>query len=160
MTTNLAPHPLQHIELFAGLKQETLDQLVALSTPRAVASGDFFILEGDPADSFYALRSGQAAVMKGWQGKQYVLDHLTAGACFGEIGMLDLSPRMASVLAVENSCALEITSQILFQLFEEDAQQFALIQMNIARTVSRRFRQASERLFDTRLRVAKLIQPR
>lgn len=151
---------LQCMDIFAGVKPEILARLVTLSTSKEIPCGEFFVVEGELADSFFALESGQAAVLKSWQGKQFVLDHLQAGSCFGEIGMLDLSPRMASILAVERSRAIEVPSAALFQIFEDDPEQFAIIQMNLARTVSRRFRQASERLFDTRMRAARLAHAR
>jgi CRP/FNR family transcriptional regulator, cyclic AMP receptor protein len=147
---------LQKMEIFAGVRPETLDRLLSLSTAKEVPCGDFFVQEGESAESLFALEWGEAAVLKTWQGKQYILDHLQAGACFGEIALLDLSPRTASVIAVGPSRAIEISTQSLFGLYQADVEQFALIQMNIARTVCRRFRQASERLFDARIKATKL----
>ncbi|HXF44822.1 MAG TPA: hypothetical protein VNK91_01770, partial [Burkholderiaceae bacterium] len=42
----------------------------------------------------------------------------------------------------------------LYRLFERDAEQFALIQMNIGRELSRRLRQSDELLFNARMEAA------
>jgi CRP-like cAMP-binding protein len=60
---------------------------------------------------------------------------------------MDLFPRSASVLAVEPCTALQLTSDSFYQLYGEDLGQFALIQMNLGREVSRRLRAADERWF-------------
>ncbi len=60
-------------------------------------------------------------------------------------------PRSACVIAITDCSAIELTPQALAELFERDAEQFALIQMNIGREVCRRLRAADERLFRIRM---------
>ena len=60
---------------------------------------------------------------------------------------MDLSPRSASVRAVEDCTAIRISAANLYKLYEQDPKQFALIQMNMGREVSRRLREADDRLF-------------
>jgi CRP-like cAMP-binding protein len=67
------------------------------------------------------------------------------------MALLDLFPRSASVRADENCSAIRITSDNLLRLFERDAEQFALIQMNIGREISRRLRATDELLFRARM---------
>jgi CRP/FNR family cyclic AMP-dependent transcriptional regulator len=93
------------------------------------------------------LESGQVAVMKDWAGREMLLRHLDPGDCFGEMALLDLFPRSASVRAVDECRAMALTSGHLYRLFEHNAEQFALIQMNIGREMSRRLRDADEQLF-------------
>ena len=64
---------------------------------------------------------------------------------------MDLSPRSASVLAVEDCTAIELSSANLYKVYERDIEQFALIQMNLGREVSRRLREADDRLFRARI---------
>ena len=73
---------------------------------------------------------------------------LEPGDCFGEMALLDLFPRSASVRAQDPSRALEITAADLLRLFEHDVEQFALVQMNIAREMCRRLRETDEMLFE------------
>jgi CRP-like cAMP-binding protein len=60
---------------------------------------------------------------------------------------MDLFRRSASVHALEESLAIKLAAADLLRPFERDAEQFALIQMNIGREVRRRLRAADERLF-------------
>jgi CRP-like cAMP-binding protein len=52
---------------------------------------------------------------------------------------------------VEDCVAIELSSAHLMRLYEHDLEQFALIQMNLAREMSRRLRQTDEMLFRTRM---------
>jgi CRP-like cAMP-binding protein len=63
------------------------------------------------------------------------------------MALMDLCPRSASVLAEEDCRAIELTAADLLRLFERDAEQFALIQMNIGREVCRRLRTTDDLLF-------------
>jgi CRP-like cAMP-binding protein len=87
------------------------------------------------------------AVVKRWQGVDHHLRHLGPGDCFGEMALIDMSPRSASVIALEDCSALRLTNADLHRVYQADLEQFALIQMNIARELSRRLRIANERLF-------------
>jgi len=64
---------------------------------------------------------------------------------------MDLFPRSASVRAAQTCTAIELSTGIFFQIYEKDLEQFALMQMNIGREVSRRLRVADERLFRARI---------
>jgi CRP/FNR family transcriptional regulator, cyclic AMP receptor protein len=108
---------------------------------------EFFFRENDQATSMFVLESGKAVVLKGWRGHDIELHRLRAGDCFGDMALMDLFPRSASVCATEVCRAIELSAADLLRLFERDAEQFALIQMNIDREVCRRLRATDERLF-------------
>jgi CRP-like cAMP-binding protein len=69
------------------------------------------------------------------------------GDCVGEMALMDLFPRSASVRALSDCTAIRLTPQDLLRLFETDVEQFAMIQMNLGREVSRRLRHTDELLF-------------
>ena len=73
--------------------------------------------------------------------RNHRLRELKRGDCFGEMCLMDFSPRSASVQAVENCRALEISTACLHQICELDLAQFAMIEMNMGREVSRRLRE-------------------
>ncbi|MFO1363636.1 MAG: cyclic nucleotide-binding domain-containing protein [Burkholderiales bacterium] len=142
---------LQGMPIFGGLRAEVLAALLEVAGTRAVPRDAFFFHEGDAADALYVLERGEVALLKRWAGEQYVLGRLRTGDCFGEMALLDLGPRSASVQAIEACSALALSSANLARLYETDVAQFALVQMNIARELSRRLRAADERLFRTRV---------
>ena len=95
----------------------------------------------------YVLERGTVSLLKHWGEAAHVLGELQAGECFGEMALLDFFPRSASVLAETECSAVELTTRSLYDLYASDPQQFAQIQMNIARELSARLRAADERIF-------------
>ena len=63
------------------------------------------------------------------------------------MALFDLMPRSASALASEAARLLEISSASLLAVAERDMEQFALIQMNLGREVTRRLRACEAQLF-------------
>jgi CRP-like cAMP-binding protein len=148
---------LQAMPVFGGVREETLDFLLELSSSVEVAAGKFFFHEDDDAQSMFVLEAGQAAVVKSRKGHQYLLSHLEKGDCFGEMSLMDLRHRSASVLAVDNCQAIELSGASLYALSQKDLEQFTVIQMNIGREVSRRLRDADERLFQAKVLSADFV---
>jgi CRP/FNR family transcriptional regulator, cyclic AMP receptor protein len=138
---------LQRMPIFGGLDESTLETLLSLSVIVSVGRGEYFFRETDMGESLFVLESGKVAIMKSWKGKEHALRDLSHGDCFGEMAVMDLFPRSASVLALENCTAIEISVASLYQLYEKDIEQFTVIQMNLGREVSRRLREADERIF-------------
>lgn len=63
--------------------------------------GDVIIRQGDPADMFYVIIEGFVTISYNRSdGTQQTVGHLTSGDYFGEIGLLDGSPRIATVTAL------------------------------------------------------------
>jgi CRP/FNR family transcriptional regulator, cyclic AMP receptor protein len=140
-------HCLQRMPIFGAIRDEALQFLLQQAQEVSVPAGQCFFHEKDPANSMFVLDEGEAVVVKDWQGRAFVLHRLGAGDCFGEMALMDLLPRSASVRAQKKCHAIELTSANLLRLFEHDAEQFALIQMNIGREVCRRLRATDELLF-------------
>lgn len=138
---------LQQMPIFGAIRDDILEFLLDLSRVVSVPRGGFFFHENDPGTSLFVLQQGRVGVVKTWKGEQRLLHYLGKGDCFGEMAIMDLCPRSASVVAVEDCEAIEISSSCLYQISKKDLQQFALIQMNMGREVSRRLREADEQLF-------------
>ena len=142
---------LQGTPIFGALRADALAFLLEGTHMVAVRSGDFFFREGDSAASMFVLEAGRAAVLKGWQGRETLVRHLEPGDCFGEMALMDLFPRSASVRAVADCSAIELTPADLHRLYKHDLEQFTLVQMNIGREVCRRLRATDELLFRARM---------
>ena len=137
--------------IFGGIRAEVLEFLLSASGTVCVPKGQFFFRENDKAESMFVLEAGQVAILKLWNGQQYLLQHLRQGDCFGEMALLDLFPRSASVLAAEDCRAIELSTASFHTVYQRDLEQFALIQMNIGREISRRLRVADEQLFRAKM---------
>jgi CRP/FNR family cyclic AMP-dependent transcriptional regulator len=142
---------LQRMPVFGGIREDILTFILDLSSKVSVPKGEFFFRQGDQADSMFVLERGKVAILKSWQEREYLLQHRHAGDCFGEVALIDLYPRSASVLAVEDCRAIEVSSTMLYRICEKDLEQLALIYMNMGREVSRRLREADERLFQAKV---------
>lgn len=137
---------LQQMPLFGGIREDALSFLLEVSRDVHVRAGAFFFREGDPGESMFVLDSGTVEVRKKTRQATLLLSRLGPGDCFGEMTLIDLAPRSASVQALEDCGAFEIFAASLHRLYERDLEQFALIQMNMARELSRRLRATDERL--------------
>ncbi len=138
---------LRRMPIFAGLSDSALTLILDHSQTIKVRAGDHFFLEGEPAKSFFVIKSGVVIVEKDWRGTPIKLRRLGIGDCIGEMAIIDLMGRSASVRAETDCRALEIPRTTLAKLYQQDLEQYTIIMMNMGREVSRRLRSASERLF-------------
>jgi CRP-like cAMP-binding protein len=137
---------LQQVPLFGGICEDVLAFLVGLCRSVEVQRTEFFFREGDAGESMFVLECGSVEVTQRGPAGDLLLTTLSAGNSFGEMALIDLGPRSASVRAVEDCSGFEISAASLFQVYQRDIEQFALIQMNTARELSRRLRLADARL--------------
>ena len=142
---------LQNIAIFGGLAEKTVVRILEQASEVDVARGDFFFREGDDGHSAFVLERGRVEILKSRGGRHYPLRTLEAGDCFGEMALIDFGPRSASVRALGDSRAIEISPSCLRDLFLHDLEQYAIIYMNMARELSRRLRRADERMFRARV---------
>jgi len=131
---------LQAMPIFGAIGEPALGFLLERARTVAVPRGECFFRQGDAAQSMFVLESGRVEICRSEGGHETVLLQMQAGDCFGEMALLDLHPRSATVRALQDCRALEIASADLHALYQHDLEAFALIQMNLAREMSRRLR--------------------
>lgn len=127
---------------------DTLGFLLDRAVPTTVGAGDYFFRQGDSGEAVYILDTGRVAVEKQLGEQRYLLRVLKAGDCFGEIALLSVTNRTASIRAIEDCEALRITNRHLRDLYAHDLEQFTLLVMNLGREVCRRFEEIDRRLFE------------
>jgi CRP-like cAMP-binding protein len=138
---------LQGMPIFGGLRPDVLAVLLADARRVDMPKAGYFFHQDDEAHSMFVLEAGEVAVLRRWEGQHLTLGHLREGDCFGEMALIDLFPRSATVQAVETCNAIELSTESFHRLAQVDLEQFALLQMNIARELSRRLRVADDRFF-------------
>lgn len=138
---------LRRMPVFGGLNNNALQLILDKSKIVDVAAGEYFFREGEDAESLFVLLQGSVVVERSWQGGTLVLQHLHHGDCIGEMALIDLMPRSASVRAEVDCRAIEITLKSLHELYKQELEQYAIIMMNMGREVSRRLRITDDRLF-------------
>ena len=150
---------LQAMPVFGALGESALALLLEGAPTVERRAGEYFFREGDAAQSLYVLEQGSVVVLKRWEGHEHALHALGEGDCFGEMALMDYFPRSASVRAIEDCRAIELAVGALQRLAERDIEQFALLQMNLGRELSRRLRAADEQLFRARMGEAPAAGP-
>jgi CRP-like cAMP-binding protein len=144
---------LSRVSIFGGLRPETLSFLLARARPVRIPRGEAFFHEGDAGGDLYVLQTGRADVLKSHpieSGKvEWVrIAGLEAGDCFGEVSLLAVMPRSASVVAAEDCEALRLGNADLHALYQSDVEQFAMLVMNLGREVARRLWSIDRLLLD------------
>lgn len=84
------------VPMFAPLPSSSIEGLAKASHRRRVAAGEVVVAEGEPAQEFFVVLSGEVEVTQGG----VVLRREGPGEVFGEIGLLRDVPRTATVTAV------------------------------------------------------------
>ena len=149
---------LQDTPILGGVREDVLEFMLEDAVDISLSEGDFLFVEHAPGNSMYVLEQGRVVILKIWNNRYYRLNSLNPGDCIGEMSLIDLGRRSASVLAVTDCKAVELTNTTLFKVYERDLEQFTLIQMNISRELSRRLRTANDVLFQERVRSDKITK--
>ncbi len=87
--------------MFGDLDSGELSRIVHIMQVKSLVAGQVVFQEGDPGDAWYVVYSGELAVTK----RRKRIARLVQGSCFGEIAILDGSPRSATVSAVSDGIA-------------------------------------------------------
>jgi len=140
--------------IFGAISDESLKFLLERSKDVRVAKDDYFFRENDQGSSMFVLEEGRVAVLKSWVGQTQSLASLNSGDCFGEMALIEMGARSASVQATEDCTAIEVSIDILHELYQHDLEQFAIIQMNMSREVCRRLRKADDLLFQVQMQTS------
>jgi CRP/FNR family cyclic AMP-dependent transcriptional regulator len=145
---------LQGMPIFGAISDDTLKFLLERAKEVNVTKDAYFFREDDQGSSMFVLEDGRVAVTKSWVGQSQDLAYLNKGDCFGEMALIEMGARSASVQAVEDCTALELSIDILHELYQHDLEQFTIIQMNMSREVSRRLRKADDLLFQVQMQTS------
>jgi CRP/FNR family cyclic AMP-dependent transcriptional regulator len=131
------PDLLRRYSLFGGLIDSQLERLIARVSVSEVAPGSVIMREGEKGDRLYCLVSGDVEVRRG----ERVLVRLGAGETIGEMELIDMNPRSATVVALTPCTLYALARRDILALQREDLPAFTLVIMNLARDLSRRLRQ-------------------
>ena len=133
---------LREVGLFGALSDDVLERLTQMLRVQRVAPGDTIFREGDStAREMYVVLDGEMEVSRrSRRGRDMRIAILGPNDCFGEMSMIDMQARSATVRAVAPSRLLKVTSEDMDALYRADLKSYTLIVLNIARDLSRRLR--------------------
>lgn len=103
--------------------------------PARFALGDIIFAEGDKGDKMYVVRAGEVEIER--DGK--VVETLSSGGIFGEMALIDGSPRAATARA-KTACEVAPITEKSFLFLVHETPFFAIAVM---RTLAERLRRAA-----------------
>ena len=105
--------------------------------------GDVIFKTGDPGDAMYVVISGEVEVLKrSRSGVDARVAVLGPSDWFGEMSIVDIQPRSATVRALAPGRLVRVSPADLDTLYRHDLRAYAIVILNLARELSRRLRVA------------------
>ncbi|EJN16092.1 cyclic nucleotide-binding protein [Bradyrhizobium sp. YR681] len=131
---------------FGGLTDASLDLLMSMLVERRFNAGATVVSEGDQGRSMFIVRSGRLAVSKRANaGSAIPISVLQAGDFFGEMTLIEMQSRSATVIAEAPTVLYELTAQNLYACYKADIHAYVIVLQNINRELCRRLRRADDR---------------
>lgn len=138
---------------FGGLSDASLELLVSMLVERRFDVGATVVAEGEPGRSMFVVQSGELAVSKlGHAGRVIRMARLEPGDFFGEMTLIEMQNRSATVLAESPTILFELTAQKLYACYKADIHAYVIVMQNINRELCRRLRRADNRISEMQKR--------
>lgn len=140
-------HFLQCYSLFGGITDEQMKNIIPHLKEQKFMKDDIIIQEGEDGDSMYFICDGSVEVLKREDGPDGVelekVAELHKGEAFGEMELIDIQHRAATVRALEPVSTLLLTNKDLYSIYHTDLKAYTIIILNLARELSRRLRKTT-----------------
>jgi CRP-like cAMP-binding protein len=131
------------VAICGGLEDRTLDRLVERLRREEYQRGAVILREGEQGLCMYVVRSGEVELYR--QGRDHAairIARLGAGECVGEMAIIDVQPRSATLIAGQTTVLYSLTNRDLYALYQEDLPGYVMLIQNVCRELSRRLRRA------------------
>ena len=100
---------LREVALFRGLDAADLDRILEVSDPVLYEEGEMVFEEGERGDHFFIIVQGAIELRKASGSEKKRLAVLKAGQAFGEMALLNQTPRSAEAVATERTYMLSVS---------------------------------------------------
>src|SRR6185295_4664639 len=117
---------LPTIPLFGGLEEPTLNRVISMLHEHRLERGAVVCKQGDSGRDLFLVRMGE-------------------GEFFGEMTLIDIQKRSATVRVDKPAVVYSLGNKDLYRLYQEDVPGYVMILQNICRELSRRLRTTNRR---------------
>jgi CRP/FNR family cyclic AMP-dependent transcriptional regulator len=139
---------IERNSLFRGLPAPTLTRIASLATRRMYDESEVVFMRGDPGDSLCGVVTGRVRISaSGPGGKEVFLNIMEPGDAFGEIALLDGSPRTATATAMARTELVIIQRDAFFALLQSQPQ----LASHLIQLLCKRVRWTAELMEDSAL---------
>lgn len=105
---------LGHVKIFTEVNAEVLFAISKHLEEINLSAGETLFRKGDPGTSLYIITQGKVRVEDPESGTVY--NYLRDFDAFGEMALVDTEPRMASVIAVEDTHLLKLERALFLRI--------------------------------------------
>jgi CRP/FNR family cyclic AMP-dependent transcriptional regulator len=131
---------LSSIPLFSNLSNEHLELLSTQACHLSYAKNRVVIAEGDCSDSLYIVKQGRIRIyISDSDGREMLLNELSAGDYFGELSLIDHEPRSASAKTLCDCEVSVITSEDFMRCLNNNPE----MAVSLTRELAKRLRVAT-----------------
>lgn len=132
---------LKEVPIFEELSNREIQNIARIAYQRHYSAGEVIIHEGQNAAGMYIMVDGQAEVTKGLEdGTILHLTTLENSELFGDVGLLDSSPRTATVKATRGSNVLGFFRPELLELMNSNPRLASKVIFKLGQILTARFR--------------------
>jgi len=143
------------IPLFQGVAPSELERLVGAAHQEHRQAGEFFFLQGDPAEHMYVLLKGRVKLSQdGPDGQQVLIRVITPVSLFALVAINTASTYLVTAQAAEDSLAIYWTRREIMEFVAHNpqmAQNAMLIMADRLQEIQERFRQVTTERVEQRL---------
>ena len=138
---------LKKIPLFEGLNSPQLDKVAAITTERIIEASEKIFKEGDKGDEFFIITEGRVRISKHIPGVgEEAMTVLEPGTYFGEMALVDDTPRSADAIAHSRCKVRVIKREELDGLMFTDKDIAYTLLWTFVRTLAVRLRDTNEKI--------------
>lgn len=139
---NLKLETLKKIPLFRHLTYQELVKVLNITYLEVFQAGTDVVVEGAEGEELYVILSGRVVVKKGGQD----LVELHPGVHFGEMALVDQSPRSATVSARDQTRVLVVGRKPFYGLIRKEPVLAVKLLWSFVQVLSHRLRETNEQL--------------
>lgn len=141
---------LEQVPIFSDLNPKELNEVEKIVHRRKYKKSEPVIRQGDPGLGMYIIVKGRVEIMEeDEKAGRRILAKLTDGAFFGDLALLDESPRSASAIALEDSDIIGLFRPDFLDLLYRKPKLGIKVLFALARVIGERLRHADELLIKT-----------
>ena len=138
---------LSKVPAFASLTFRQLKEVAAIVHRREYRAGEPVFFQGDPGLGMYIIQEGSVSItLSDKDGQQKEIAILSEGDFFGELGLLDESPRSANAICRTDCMLIGFFRPDLFEMIDRKPALGIKIVLKLAEIVGERLRKTDKEL--------------
>ena len=142
---------LRKIPMFAKMETSKLKLLAFASEIVSFQDGDIVFNSGDSAEFAYVIMHGEVDVITETDSGPIVTLTLKQNQLIGELGLLNNTPRIATLIASGDLRAMKITAEMFFRILRENSE----VTLDVIRMLSDKLTMTNQKLEALQQQIAK-----